>query len=103
MGAIPPFLLKTAGNPGGVDQSVFGADRRGAGLLGGQDGGPGGAGSPAAASRPHRPGGRAAGVWGLFLAKYRLQLRALMYAERVSAWLWREPRERVYLELTVSE
>src|ERR1700741_351459 len=23
MGAIPPFLLKTAGNPDGVDQSVF--------------------------------------------------------------------------------
>jgi PPOX class probable F420-dependent enzyme len=43
-------------------------------------------------------------VWHLFVAKYGIQVRALRYSERVSAWLRRKPREeaeRIYLELAV--
>lgn len=44
-------------------------------------------------------------VWDLFLAKYRLQLRAITYAGRIRNLLRRRPQaqgERTYLELTVA-
>ncbi len=43
-------------------------------------------------------------VWPLFLAKYGLQLRAIMWSGRVSRMLSRgsAPAERVFLELTLT-
>jgi PPOX class probable F420-dependent enzyme len=44
-------------------------------------------------------------IWKLLLAKYRLQLRALVLADRAQALLRRKQRaaaERIYLELTVA-
>lgn len=44
-------------------------------------------------------------IWPLFLAKYGLQLRAIMWSGRVSRMLRREsaPAERVFLELTLTD
>jgi uncharacterized protein len=44
-------------------------------------------------------------IWKLLLAKYRLQLRAMVFAGRAQALLRRKPRvaaDRIYLELTVT-
>ena len=43
-------------------------------------------------------------VWPLFLAKYGLQLRAILWSGRISGLLrrGRPPAERVFLELTVT-
>ena len=50
-----------------------------------------------AASRPQ--------VWPLFLAKYGIQLRALVWSGRISGLLrrGRPPAERVFLELTLTD
>jgi len=44
-------------------------------------------------------------VWPLFLAKYGIQLRAILWSGRVSGLLrrGRPPAERIFLELTVSD
>jgi len=43
-------------------------------------------------------------VWRLFLAKYGIQLRAIMWSRRISGLLrrGRPPTERVFLELTLT-
>jgi PPOX class probable F420-dependent enzyme len=51
------------------------------------------------------PAGEQPEVWGLLTAKYRMQLRAIVYFERAMGLLRRNPGghgERVYLELTVT-
>jgi len=66
-------------------------------------GAPTGPGAPAraqivpSASRPQ--------VWSLFLAKYGLQLRAIIWSGRLSGLLrrGRPPAERVFLELTLTD
>jgi hypothetical protein len=44
-------------------------------------------------------------VWSLFLAKYGLQLRAIIWSGRISGLLrrGRPPAERVFLELTPTD
>ena len=44
-------------------------------------------------------------VWALFLAKYRLQLRAIIWSTRISGLLrrGRPPTERIFLELTLTD
>jgi PPOX class probable F420-dependent enzyme len=51
------------------------------------------------------PASERPGVWDRFRSKYRMQLRAILWAERISTMLRRrsgQPGERVYLELTVT-
>jgi uncharacterized protein len=50
------------------------------------------------------PSGSRPQVWPLFLAKYGIQLRALVWFERISGLLrrGRPPAERIFLELTLT-